>query len=207
MGKFNSLAKGKIVRRYGVNLFGNPKYDRLLAKRPNPPGVHGANQARKKVSEYGQQLAEKQKLKIAYGLREKQFRLTFKKAAAKKGITGNNLLQLLELRLDNVIYRLGWAESRSAARQLVGHGHVKVNGRKVDVASYSVKEGEEITVKDSARSKALIQRNIDACSRAEVPEWIIVNKEELKGQIARMPLTEEIPSVSDVQQVVELYSK
>ena len=205
MGKYSGSKKGKICRRFGVNLFGNLKFDRLLAKRPNPPGVHGANAARKKVSEYGRQLNEKQKLKIMYGLREKQFRITFDRADRKAGITGHNLLQLLELRLDNVIYRMGWASSRSAARQLVGHGHIRVNGTKVDIASYSVREGEEITVKDSARSKALVQRNIDSSSRAEKSEWIIT--EELKGQIARLPLREETPTVADEQMVVELYSK
>lgn len=205
MGKYSGSTKGKICRRFGVNLFGNLKYDRLLAKRPNAPGVHGANQARKKVSEYGRQLNEKQKLKIMYGLREKQFRITFDRAARKTGITGHNLLQLLELRLDNVIYRMGWASTRSAARQLISHGHIKVNNTKVNIASYSVREGEEITIKDSARSKALIQRNIENSSRNETPEWIEVG--ELKAKIARMPLREEMPSVADEQMVVELYSK
>ena len=156
MGKYSGN-KAKICRRFGVNLFGNLKFDRILEKRPNPPGVHGASAARKKLSEYGQQLNEKQKLKITYGLREKQFRITFKRAAAKQGKTGDNLLQLLERRLDNVIYRLGFAPTRTAARQLVNHGHVKINGRKVDIPSYCVKEGEEITIKDSDRSKALLR--------------------------------------------------
>ena len=206
MGKYTGN-KAKICRRFGVNLFGNLKFDRILEKRPNPPGVHGASASRKKLSEYGRQLNEKQKLKITYGLREKQFRLTFKKAAQKKGITGDNLLQLLERRLDNVVYRLGFAPTRTAARQLVSHGHVKVNGRKVNIASYTVKESEEITIKDSDRSKALIQRNIELSSRREVPQWSILTKEELKGMIARMPLREEMPSVADELMIVELYSK
>ena len=206
MGKYTGN-KAKICRRFGVNLFGNLKFDRILEKRPNPPGVHGASASRKKLSEYGRQLNEKQKLKITYGLREKQFRLTFKKAAQKKGITGDNLLQLLERRLDNVVYRLGFAPTRTAARQLVSHGHVKVNGRKVNIASYTVKESEEITIKDSDRSKALIQRNIELSSRREVPQWLILTKEELKGMIARMPLREEMPSVADELMIVELYSK
>lgn len=206
MGKYIGN-KAKICRRFGVNLFGNLKFDRILEKRPNPPGVHGASAARKKLSEYGRQLNEKQKLKITYGLREKQFRLTFKKAAQKKGITGDNLLQLLERRLDNVIYRLGFAPTRTAARQLVNHGHVKVNGRKVNIPSFTVREGEEITIKDSDRSKALIQRNLELSSRREVPQWLILTKEELKGMIARMPLREEMPSVADELMIVELYSK
>ena len=206
MGKYTGN-RGKICRRCGVNLFGNVKFDRLLDRRPNPPGVHGANQGRKKVSEYGRQLNEKQKMKIMYGLREKQFRIVFNRAAQKQGITGDNLLQLLERRLDNVIYRLGFAQTRAAARQLVNHGHVKVNGRKVNIPSYSVSEGEEITLKSSDRSKALAQRNLEQSSRREVPQWLILTKEELKGQVARMPLRDEMPSVADELMIVELYSK
>ena len=206
MGKYTGN-KGKICRRFGINLFGNIKFDRLLDKRPNPPGVHGANQARKKVSEYGRQLNEKQKLKITYGLREKQFRITFARAAKQTGITGDNLLQLLERRLDNVVYRLGFAATRSAARQLVSHGHIRIGGRKVNIPSYSVKEGDEISIKDSDRSKALVQQNLEASSRREVPQWLILTKEALKGQIARMPLREEMPSVADELMIVELYSK
>ena len=150
---------------------------------------------------------EKQKLKIMYGLREKQFRIIFQRAAQKKGITGDNLLQLLERRLDNVIYRLGFAPTRTAARQLVNHGHVKINGRRVNIPSFTVREGEEISVKDQDRSKALVQRNLELSSRREVPQWLILTKEELKGQIARMPLREEMPSVADELMIVELYSK
>ena len=205
MGKYSG-SKGKICRRFGVNLFGNMKYDRVLAKRPNPPGVHGANAARKKLSEFGKQLVEKQKLKITYGLREKQFRITFDRAARLPGVTGNNLMILLEARLDNVVYRLGMATTRSSARQLVGHGHVKINGRRCNISSYSVRPGDVITLKDSAKSKALVQRNLDA-TRSEAPEWVNLIKEELKGEVVRLPEREEIPSVADELMVVELYSK
>ena len=205
MGKYSGN-KGKICRRFGVNLFGNMKYDRVLAKRPNPPGVHGANAARKKLSEFGKQLVEKQKLKITYGLREKQFRITFDRAARLPGVTGNNLMILLEARLDNVVYRLGMATTRSSARQLVGHGHVKINGRRCNISSYSVRPGDVITLKDSAKSKALVQRNLDA-TRSEAPEWVNLIKEELKGEVVRLPEREEIPSVADELMVVELYSK
>ncbi len=205
MGKYSGN-KGKICRRFGVNLFGNMKYDRVLAKRPNPPGVHGANAARKKLSEFGKQLVEKQKLKITYGLREKQFRITFDRAARLSGVTGNNLMILLEARLDNVVYRLGMATTRSSARQLVGHGHVKINGRRCNISSYSVRPGDVITLKDSAKSKALVQRNLDA-TRSEAPEWVNLIKEELKGEVVRLPEREEIPSVADELMVVELYSK
>ena len=206
MGKYIGN-RGKICRRFGVNLFGNLKFDRLLEKRPNPPGVHGAAQTRKKDSEYGRQLKEKQKLKIMYGLREKQFRIIFGRAAKRKGITGDNLLQLLERRLDNVIYRLGFAPTRTAARQLVNHGHVKVNGRKVNIPSYTVIEADEISIKDRDGSKALVQRNLESTTRRDVPQWLILTKEELKGQIARMPLRDEMPSVADELMIVELYSK
>ena len=205
MGKYSGN-KGKICRRFGVNLFGNMKYDRVLAKRPNPPGQHGANAARKKLSEYGKQLVEKQKLKITYGLREKQFRITFERAAKLSGVTGNNLMMLLEARLDNVVYRLGFAPSRSAARQLVGHGHVRINGRRCNIASYSVRPGDVVSLKEASRSKALVQRNLDA-ARIEQPEWLNLVKEELKGEVVRLPEREEIPSVADELMVVELYSK
>jgi small subunit ribosomal protein S4 len=206
MGKYIGI-KGKICRRFGVNLFGNLKYDRLLEKRPSAPGMHGAASARKKDSEYGRQLKEKQKLKIMYGLREKQFRITFARAAQKKGITGDNLLQLLERRLDNVVFRLGFAPTRSAARQLVSHGHFKINGRKVNIPSYVVTESDEISIKDRDSSKALIQRNLELSSRRDVPQWLILTKEELKGLVARMPLRDEMPSVADELMIVELYSK
>ena len=205
MGKYSGN-KGKICRRFGVNLCGNMKYDRVLAKRPNPPGVHGANAARKKLSEFGKQLVEKQKLKITYGLREKQFRITFDRAAKLKGVTGNNLMTLLEARLDNVIYRLGFAPTRSAARQLVGHGHIRINGRRCNIPSYSVRPGDLVTLKDSSRSKALVQRHLDA-ARGETPEWVSLIKDELKGEVVRLPEREEIPSVADELMVVELYSK
>ena len=206
MGKYTST-KGKVCRRFGVNLFGNAKYDRLLSRRPNPPGFHGAKGVRKKVSEYGRQLIEKQKLKITYGLREKQFRLLFQKAANRPGITGENFLNLLEERFDNVIYRLGWAPTRSAARQCINHGHFRVNGRRMNIASYNVKVGDDISIKDSNRSKALLQRNINLLPGYTVPEWLNVSNDELKAQIVRLPMPEDIAEISDVQMVVELYSK
>lgn len=206
MGKYTGV-KGKITRRFGVNLFGNMKYDKLLAKRPTPPGQHGEKSARKKQSEYGRQLDEKQKLKITYGLREKQFKNLFVKATKIEGITGNNLVTLLEQRLDNVVYRMGWATSRSSARQLVSHGHIKVNGSKLNIPSYSVKIGDEITSRSTTRSKALLNRIIEENSRREAPEWISVSNDELKGKILRQPADDEIQSVADVQLIVELYSK
>jgi small subunit ribosomal protein S4 len=205
MGKY-SVNKGKLCRRFGTNLFGNLKFDKLLAKRSNPPGQHGAAATRKKLSEFGRQLKEKQKLKIAYGLREKQFKIIFERSMKMKGVTGDNLLRQLELRLDNVVFRLGFAPGRTAARQLVGHGHVSVNGRRTNIPSYTVREGDVITVKDASKSKALVQRGLDS-ARSDVPQWLILEKDEMKGSIARLPLKEEIPVLADEHMIVELYSK
>lgn len=199
--------RGKIVRRFGLNIYGNPKFDRLLSRRSNPPGQHGPNQARRKVSEYGQQLIEKQKMKQTYGLLERQFRVVFKRALRMKGITGDNLLILLEGRLDNVIYRAGWAGTRSQARQLVNHGHLKVNGRRVNIPSFQITEGDTISVKDSNKSKALINRYVEENSSRPVQEWIAVDKDELTLKVDRLPLREDIQSEANEQLVVELYSK
>ena len=198
--------KGRIVRRFGINIYGNPKFDRLLSKRPNAPGMHGVKKSRKKQSDYGLQLNEKQKLKYMYGVGERQFRVIFARAQKKQGITADNLLILLETRLDNVIYRMGIAPTRDSAKQLVTHGHLKVNGRRLNIPSYHVHTADEVTVKDSARSKALIQRYLEDNSR-DIPEWVVVDKEQLKGTLVRAPLRSEIQSVANEQLVVELYSK
>lgn len=199
--------RGKIVRRFGLNIYGNPKFDRLLSRRSNPPGQHGPNQGRRKVSEYGQQLLEKQKMKQTYGLLERQFRVVFKRALRLKGITGDNLLILLEGRLDNVAYRAGWAGTRCQARQLVNHGHLKVNGRRVSIPSYQINEGDVITVKDSNKSKALINRYIEENSSRPVQDWVAVDKDNLTLNVDRLPLREDIQSEANEQLVVELYSK
>ena len=205
MGKFFGN-RGKIVRRFGQNIFGNIKFDRILSRRPNAPGIHGAAKVRKKLSEYGRQLVEKQKLKIAYGLKEKQFRLAFKEAARREGITGKNLLCFLESRLDNVIYRMGWAPTRSSARQLVSHGHIKVNGRRVNIASFEMKQYMSVSVKESDRSKQLIKTNIEL-SRHEVADWLDIDNNTLQTKIIRVPKSDDILSIADEQMIVELYSK
>ncbi|MCH2174300.1 MAG: 30S ribosomal protein S4 [Lentisphaeria bacterium] len=199
--------KGKIVRRFGENIFGQPKFDRLLAKKPHGPGFHGPNQGRRKLSEYGKQLVEKQKLKYAYGLLERQFRITFNRARRMQGITGDNLLVLLESRFDNVIYRAGIAGSRDQARQLILHGHLKVNGRRVNVPSYQISENDVITVKDSVRSQTLVRRYLEENASRPAVDWLAVSKDELSVQVIRQPLREEIQSVANEQVVVELYSK
>ncbi len=199
--------KGKVCRRFGINIYGNPKFDRLLAKRSNPPGEQGTSRRRRKPSEYGQQLVEKQKLKYAYGLREKEFRNVFKRALNHKGITGDNLLILLESRLDNVVYRMRWAGTRDQARQLVLHGHLKVNNRRVNVPSYQIREGDVLTVKDSPRSLALVQRNIEENGSRPAVDWVNADTDNMTGQVVRSPMREEIQSVANEQLVVELYSK
>ena len=199
--------KGKIVRRFGVNIYGNPKFDRLLARRQNPPGMHGGNKGRRKISEYGKQLLEKQKLKYTYGLRERQFRVTFKRALRHKGITGDNLMIMLESRLDNTVFRMGMAPTRDAARQLILHGHLKVNNRRVNIASFQITPNDTVTVKESTRSRGLVQRYVDENIRAEIPEWVSVDRDNLKATVDRVPLREEIPTIANEQLVVELYSK
>ena len=150
--------KTKVSRRYGVPIFGSSK---ALERKNYPPGIHGPRGARRKQSDYAIALGEKQKLRYQYGLLERQFRRIFQRALRKRGVTGETLLQLLETRLDNVVYRLGFANTRSAARQLVSHGHVLVNGRRVNVASCNVKAGDEITIKDKPKSRQLVLRNLD----------------------------------------------
>jgi len=174
-----------------------------LEKRPNPPGQHG--QGRKKISEYGVQLREKQKAKRFYGLQETQFRNTFDKAAKKKGITGENLLVMLETRMDNVVFRLGFASSRKEARQLVVHGHFTVNGKKVDIPSAMVSAGDVIKVKDKSMSSPKFKEIREMA--ISVPAWMSVDVEKLEGKIIAMPRREEIDTPIAEHLIVELYSK
>ena len=197
--------KGKIVRRLGINIFGNPKFDRLLERRPNPPGE--TKRRRPRLSEYGKQLVEKQKIRFSYGLTEKQFRIVFRNAKKMKGVTGDNMLILLERRLDNIIYRLGMAATRSQARQIVNHGHIHVNNRKVNIASYVVKTNDAITVKGKDSSRKLLQDLIAGNIDREIPEWMSLSKVDMTGKINRLPEKTDIPTVADEQLVVEFYSK
>ncbi len=197
--------KGKIVRRLGMNIYGNPKFDRLLDKRPTPPGP--AKKRRPRVSEYGKQLIEKQKLRFAYGLNERQFRNMFLKAKRIAGVTGENMIILLESRLDNAVYRLGMASTRSMARQFVNHGHITVNGKKVDIASALVKAGDIISVRSKENSKKIIQDQVAESISREVPEWLSFSKVDLAGTVTRLPEMTDSATISDEQLVVELYSK
>lgn len=196
--------KSKISRRFGIALFGPSK---ALERKNYPPGLHGPKGSRRKQSEYAIALAEKQKLRFQYGLMERQFRRYFEIALHKRGITGETLLQMLETRLDNVVYRFGFANSRSSARQLVSHGHVTVNFRKVNVASYNLKPGDVVSIKEKPGSRRLVTRNLELTQIQPIPDWLVVDKGQFQGKVVRIPLREEIASVVNEQLVVEFYSR
>ena len=199
----------RICRREGQKLFlkGSRCYsDKCSVTRRNyAPGQHG--QKRTKLSEYGTQLREKQKTKSFYGVGEKQFRGYFQMASNKKGITGTNLLQILETRLDNVVYRLGFGSSRPQARQMVTHWNFEVNGKKVDIASYLVKPGDVITVREIRKDNPVIKANVEAGATRPVPEWLELNSEKLSGKVIRLVNREEIDLPVEEHLIVELYSK
>ena len=194
--------KTKIARKFGEPIFGD---DKVLAKKNYPPGQHGANR-RKKTSEYGAQLREKQKAKYTYGVLERQFRNLFEKAARTKGITGEVLLQLLESRLDNVVYRLGLAASRPAARQLVLHKHICVNGKNVNSPSYRVMPGDVITVREKSKSLEVIADAMAGFNHSKYP-WIEWDNSIKGGKFLHLPQREDIPETIKEQLIVELYSK
>jgi small subunit ribosomal protein S4 len=196
--------KTKISRRFGVPIFGPSK---ALERKNYGPGMHGPKGSRRKQSDYAIALAEKQKLRYQYGLLERQFRRYFQTALTRRGVTGQILLQLLETRLDNVVFRLGLANSRSAARQLVSHGHVTVNGRKVDVSSFNVRAGDTVAIKDRPGSRQLAARNLELTQITPVPEWLVFDKENFSGTVARIPSREEIQPIVNEQLIVELYSR
>ena len=198
--------KGKLVRKFGENIFGNPKYDRLLNRKPYKPGQHGQSR-RSKLSNYGVQLQEKQKIKFMYGLLEKQFRLTFEKAEKMKGETGTNMLQLLESRLDNVVYRLGFSPSRPSGRQMVSHKHFLVNNKVVNIPSYIVNPGDVIEVRKKSKKMDII---LDAMRRIkgdmDLP-WLGLDKAKMRGTFVAVPDRDEMQLTVNEQLVVELYSK
>ncbi len=203
----NFTPKGKIVRRLGANIYGNPKYDRLLERRPTPPGDHGAAR-RGKPSDYARQLLEKQKVRFCYGLSEKQFRSVFAKAKAMKGIAGHNMLEILERRLDNMVYRLGMASTRAEARLFVRHGHYLVNGRKVNIPSALVNSGDVIEVKEKSRKVEKIIEALDGVMRRGIPTWLELERDAFKGTVKTAPARVEITSPAvEEQLIVELYSK
>jgi small subunit ribosomal protein S4 len=168
--------------------------------------MHGPK-SRRKLSEYGLALSEKQKLRYMYGLYERQFQSVFKRALRKRGVTGETLLQLLETRIDNVVFRLGFSNTRPFARQLVTHGHVKVNGRKVSSPSYTVRVGDVIEVRDNVKTKTVVQKSIDANQMIAVPDWLTLDKEAIKGEVKRIPTREEIAPIVNERLIVDLYSR
>jgi len=203
-------ARCRQCRREGVRLFlkGDRCYTPKCAveRRAYPPGQHGQGR-RRKMSDYGLQLREKQKLRKIYGVLERQFRGYFERAERRPGVTGESLLQLLELRLDNVVYRLGFAGSRSQARQLVSHAHFRVNGRMVNVASYATKPGDVIEVRGSSRQLEPIQVSLSAVGSRRMPEWLELELENLRGRILSLPRREDIDVEAQEQLVVEYYSR
>ena len=201
MARYNG-PKSKIARRFREPIFGP---DKALEKRNYPPGQHGNARRRGKESEYSVQLKEKQKAKYTYGILEKQFSNLFKKASAMKGITGQNLLQLCERRLDNTVYRLGLSNTRSGARQLVGHRHITVNGQIVNIASFSVREGDVISVREKSKSLEVITASLS--SNSDKFDWLDWNSATMEGKVLAIPEREQIPENIKEQLIVELYSK
>ncbi len=201
MGKYIG-PKTKIARKFGEPIFGA---DKAFEKKNYPPGMHGQNRKRKKVSEYGTQLTEKQKAKAIYGILEKQFSVTYKRAVSMGGITGENLLKLLECRLDNVVYRLGIAPTRAAARQLVSHRHITVNGAVVNIPSYSLRLGDVVGVREKSKSLEVITEALSGGrSRYSWLEW---DAPTMSGKFLQRPDREDIPENIKEQLIVELYSK
>jgi small subunit ribosomal protein S4 len=197
--------KVKLSRRFGVNLFENEKGRKALEKRPYPPGEHGRRR-RRQPSEYSLQLNEKQKAKYIYGVLERQFENLFKEASRQKGITGDNLMRMLEQRLDNVCFRAGWASTRPQARQFVNHGMLNVNGKRVDIPSYRVKAGDVISLREKSRSMIVIRHNLDTLD-AVVPPWLEAGDGGMEVTVRVLPLREQIDVPVREQLIVELYSK
>jgi small subunit ribosomal protein S4 len=202
----------KLCRREGQKLFlkGPKCYTEKcpVERRAYPPGQHGpAHARRRKQSDYAVQLREKQKVKRIYGLHEKQFRNVFENAAQQQGVTGENLLRLLESRLDNIVFRMGFASSRAAARQLVRHRHVEVNGRVVDVPSFHVRTGDEVALRPGHKDLVLVEVSLGARTRPGVPEWLALDEKSRVGRMVRNPERQDIPLAVQEQLIVELYSK
>lgn len=202
MAKYNG-PKTKIARKFGDPIFGP---DKVLEKKNYPPGQHGNNRRRGKESIYGTQLKEKQKAKYTYGLLEKQFRNLFEKAQRSKGVTGEVLLQMLESRLDNVVFRLSIAPTRSAARQLVGHRHITVNGQVVNIPSYNVRPGDIVGVREKSKSLEVISESLSGANHTKFP-WIEWDQNQMQGKYINRPERSEIPENITEQLIVELYSK
>ena len=203
MARYNG-PKTKISRIFGEPILGNGKW---LGKNSNPPGQHGAQRKRKTLGEYALQLREKQKIKRMYGLGESQFRGLFEKASVMKGITGNHLLSMLERRLDNVVYRSGFANSRADARQLVRHGHFRINGKLVNIPSYQIEKGDMLQVKEASRNTSRIAGALESVKRREIPQWLELNATSFEARVRDLPARDDVTAPMQERMVVELYSK
>ncbi len=197
--------KGRLVRRFGVDIFGTPKMSALLEKRPQGPGMHGGNR-QGKASEYKKQLLEKQKLRMMYGLTEKQLRNYYLKASSKKEATGDALLKMIESRLDNVVYRAGFATTRAQARQAVNHGLWTMNGRRVSIASIQVREGDVIEVREKSKSSPLFAA-VKEDKDFDSARWLKSEQKALKIEVIALPETEDLGKIVETQLIVEFYSK
>ena len=193
----------RISRRFGEPIFGP---DKVLERRPNPPGQHGANKRRKKMSEYGTQLREKQKVKAIYGMREKQFRLFFERAKAKQGVTGDIMLAMCECRLDNIAYRLGFSPTRAGARQLVSHRHVTVNGHICNIPSAIIRPGDVVSVREKDRNMVSVVESLKG-HKSPVVSWLAWDEAKMEGTLQSVPGREEIPENVEMQLIVELFSR
>lgn len=205
MGRFRGSIT-KQSRREGINLAETEKVQKYLDRRPYGPGQHGQRR-RGRPSDYAVRLREKQKLARLYGVSEKQFRNLFDEAASIPGVTGTVFLQLLERRLDNVVFRMGFASTRRQARQFVGHGHIFVNGKKVDIPSYRVKIGDEITVAEASRQIGFFQENMEAQKRRRVSPWVELDSENFKGTFLRLPAREDLALPINENFIIEYYSR
>ena len=198
--------RARVSRRLNTNIWGTAGETKALDKRPYPPGEHGRTRRRGNPSEYLIQLQEKQKARFAYGLTERQFRNLYEEANRRPGVTGDTMLQMLELRLDNVVYRAGWAATRPQARQFVGHGHISVNGKRVTIPSYRVRKGEVISIRDKTREMVVIQWNRDVLDRRP-PAWLEIGDNGFQVTVLQPPIREQIDIPVREQLIVELYSK
>jgi len=208
MARYNGPVS-RLCRREGMKLYlkGAKCYTKKcpFERRPTPPGQHGIR--RRKMSEYGVQLREKQKVRRVYGVLERQFKHYFETAEARPGVTGENLLRLLETRLDNVVFRMGFASSRAQARQLVTHGHFAVNGRATNVPSYRIREGDRVDVRDGSRKAEYFKNVTDSLRGAQRPDWLTVDADKLSGSVTALPARDQMPLELNEQLVVEYYSR
>ncbi len=198
--------RARVSRRLNTNIFGTSAEVKALEARPYPPGEHGRTRRRGNVSEYTYQLQEKQKARFTYGLNERQFRNLYREANRKQGVTGENMLRYLELRLDNIVYRSGWAATRPQARQLVNHGHIKVNGRRVDIPSYRVRADDKVELSEKAKKMVTVEWNRNVLDR-QPPAWLEAVEGGSAVRVIQEPLREQIDVPVREQLIVELYSK